>query len=217
MSKVGVVLSGCGVYDGSEIHESVITMLALSRAGAQCVMAAPDKDQMHVIDHRTGQPSEGETRNVLTESARIARGEIVPLAEMKADDIDALILPGGFGAAKNLSGYATEGQDMTVDEDLSALIGDMHAARKPIGFICISPVIGAKLLPGVKLTIGCDADTAADMNAMGAQHDDTTVDQIAVDDEHNVVSTAAYMLGPTISDVASGIEALVAEVVRRAK
>ena len=217
MTKVGVVLSGCGVYDGAEIHESVITMLALAKAGAEYQCLAPDKEQMHVINHVTGQPAEGESRNVLVEAARIARGDIIPLHEANANDLDALILPGGFGAAKNLSNYATAGAGMEVDQDLVTLVRTVREQNKPVGFVCIAPVIAAKLIPDASITIGCDEATASDIQTMGGTHISKEVNEVVVDEANNIVSTPAYMLGPGIADVANGIEALVDAVLQRAK
>jgi len=209
--KVAVLLAGCGVYDGAEIHEAVLTLLALHRAGAEVLVTAPNKDQAHVINHLTGETME-ETRNVLVESARIARGKITDLAEVSASQVDALILPGGFGAAKNLCSFAFEGTGMTVDEEVARLVAEMREADKPIGFICISPTIAARLIPGVTLTMGaaCDATQAAE--TMGAQHEVTDVAGTTVDEEHKVVSTSAYMMGPWVADVAKGIDKLVDEV-----
>lgn len=144
MKKIGVVLSGCGVYDGSEIHETVLTLLALSRQGADVICFAPDKTQADVINHLTGEPM-AESRNVLIEAARIVRGDIHPLAQADAAELDALIVPGGFGAAKNLSTFATEGTACHVDPDLKALSLAMHAAGKPQGFICIAPAMLPKI------------------------------------------------------------------------
>ena len=211
MSKVGVLLAGCGVYDGAEIHEAVLTLLALDRAGAEVLITAPDKDQHHVVNHLTGEEMP-QTRNVLVEAARIARGRITDLAEVTADQIDALILPGGFGAAKNLCDFAIAGTDMQVDPGVARLIGEVREAGKPIGFICISPTIAAKLIPGVELTMGaaCEATEAAE--AMGARHIVTDVQGTVVDADRRVVSTSAYMMGPWIADVAKGIDKLVGEV-----
>ena len=213
--KVGVLLAGCGVYDGAEIHEAVLTLLALDRAGAEVLITAPNKPQAHVLNHLTGEEM-AESRNVLVESARIARGKITDLAEVHADQIDALIFPGGFGAAKNLCNFAFVGTDMEVDADVARIVGEMREANKPIGFICISPTIAAKLLPGVRLTMGaaCDATEAAE--ALGAKHEVTDVSQTVVDADHNVVSTGAYMMGPWIADVARGIDKLVTQVLDRA-
>jgi len=218
MAKVGIILSGCGVYDGSEIYESVLTLLALDRAGAEAVCMAPEKPQMHVINHLTGEVAEGETRQVLVEAARVARGEIQPITAVDPAELDALILPGGFGAAKNLSDFAVNGADCTVDESVVAMITKFRQANKPIGFICIAPAIAAKVLGSeqVELTIGEDADTAAALEKMGARHHNCGVTGIVVDESLGVVSTPAYMLGQRISEVAEGIDALVAEVLRRA-
>jgi len=196
MPKVGVVLSGCGVMDGSEIHEAVCTLLALSQAGADYQCMAPNAPQMHVVDHLKGQPAAGQTRNVLAESAHIARGKIVPLDGVKVADYDAFIFPGGFGAAKNLCTFAIEGDNCSVQRDVERVVREAHATGKVLGFICIAPVIGAKVLgkqTGVKLTIGDDAETAAAINAMGAAHVPEPVTEALVDAENKVVSTPAYM------------------------
>ena len=216
--KVGVVLAGCGYLDGAEIHEATLTLLALDRAGATIINMAPKVDQMHVVDHTKGEPVEGATRNVFDEASRIARGEITDLANVKADDLDALILPGGFGAAKNLSNFAVAGADMTVNEDLSDLIRSLHAQKKPLGFICIAPAIGAKVLGEVKptLTIGTDAATASALEQLGAVHENCPVDETVVDETNKVVSTPAYMLGPSIAHVAKGIGKLVEQVLEMA-
>jgi enhancing lycopene biosynthesis protein 2 len=214
MAKVGVLLSGCGVFDGAEIHEAVLTLLALDRAGAKVVCMAPNMDQVHVINHLT-QEVMNETRNVLVESARIARGEIKDLREVQASEIDALIIPGGYGAAKNLSDFAFKGPAATVHPEVVRLLNDMVSAGKPIGAICIAPATLTKALADKKpeVTIGSDKDTAAAIEAMGGQHKVCTVDMIHLDSKHNIVSTPAYMLGPGIKDVAQGIEKLVNRVV----
>lgn len=217
--RVGVVLSGCGIYDGSEIHEAVLTLLILDQAEAQIICMAPDIPQHHVIDHLKGKEAEGEARNVLTEAARIARGEIRDMKEVSAADLDALIFPGGFGAAKNLCNFAVKGKDCTVNAEVERLIGEMHAAKKPIGFICIAPVIAAKVLgeQHPTLTIGSDATTVGAVEAMGAKHVACAVDEIAVNEENKIVSTPAYMLGPSISHVARGIEKLVLKILELAE
>lgn len=212
MKKIGVVLSGCGVYDGTEIHEAVITLLAIARGGAQAVCFAPDKAQTDVINHLTGELLP-ESRNVLIEAARIARGEIQPLSDARADDLDALIVPGGFGAAKNLSSFASRGSECTVDDELKALTQVMHQAGKPLGFICIAPALLPKILPApLRVTIGTDLDTAEALEDMGAEHVPCPVDDIVVDEENKVVTTPAYMLAQNIAEAASGIEKLVARV-----
>lgn len=212
MKKVGVVLSGCGVYDGAEIHESVIALLALARQGAQAVCFAPDKNQSEVINHLTGEPM-AETRNILIEAARIARGAIQPLSQAKADELDALIVPGGFGAAKNLSSFASQGSECHVDASLQALAQQMHAAGKPLGFICIAPALLPKIFDfPLRLTIGTDIDTAEAIEEMGGEHVPCPVDDIVVDEENKVVTTPAYMLAEDIAQAATGIEKLVERV-----
>ena len=217
MPKVGVVLSGCGVNDGAEIHESVITMLFLDRAGAEMVLMAPNIDQLHVINHATGKEIEGESRNVLVESARIARGEIKDIVDVTSEDIDALIFPGGFGVAKNLCDYAMAGADCSVNPDVFRLVSEVHSAEKPIGVICISPAMMGKVMEKmgekVSLTIGNDEQTANDLITMGAKHVTCPVQEIVVDKEKKVVSTPAYMLAGRISEAADGIEKLVKEVI----
>ncbi|UMX55542.1 isoprenoid biosynthesis glyoxalase ElbB [Escherichia coli] len=169
MKKIGVVLGGCGVYDGSEIHEAVITLLAIARNGAQAVCFAPDKPQRDVINHLTGEAMP-EQRNVLVEAARIARGDILPLAQARAETLDALIVPGGFGAAKNLSSFAAEGSECQVDPDLRALALAMHQAGKPLGFMCIAPAMLPKIFAfPLRITIGTDLDTADVVEEMQGQ------------------------------------------------
>ncbi|MDJ0523500.1 MAG: isoprenoid biosynthesis glyoxalase ElbB [Planctomycetota bacterium] len=212
--RVGVILSGCGFQDGAEIHESVLTLLALDRAGAEIACFAPDTAQTKVVNHLTGEEA-GESRNVLVESARIARGEIADVKTADADTLDALILPGGFGAALNLCDFALKGPEADVNDDVANLVRAMHAAKKPIGAICIAPALIAKVLGkdgGPTLTIGTDAGTAGAIEACGADHQDCPVEDFVVDKEQRIVSTPAYMLGPTIKHVAEGIERCVAEV-----
>lgn len=210
MAKVGVILSGCGVYDGSEIHEAVITLLALSRAGAEVVCMAPNIDQMHVVNHLTGEVVESEQRNVLVESARIARGEVKDISTVSANDFDAIILPGGFGAAKNLCDFAVNGPDCTVNSDVERLIKEVVAAKKPFAALCIAPAVIAKILgdntSSPQLTIGFDTDTAQAIEQMGAKHINCPVSEIVIDEDLNLVSTPAYMLAGSIREAAEGIE-----------
>ncbi len=210
MKTVGVLLSGCGVYDGVEIHEAVLTLLALDRKGAKIFSMAPDMDQYHIVDHLTGEAVEGK-RNVLIESARVTRGEIRDLKTVQASELDALIMPGGFGAAKNLSDFAIKGKDTEVNPDVSRIINEMSDAGKPIGAICISPAVVARVLSHKhpEVTIGNDFGTAEAIEKMGAIHKACTVEQIHIDKQNKIVTTPAYMLGPTIKDVAVGIEKLV--------
>ena len=217
MKKIGVVLSGCGVYDGAEIHEAVITLLAIARRGAQAVCFAPDKAQTDVINHLTGETM-AESRNVLIEAARLARGAIQPLASARVDDLDALIVPGGFGAAKNLSNFAAQGSDCVVDRDLQALTLAMHEAGKPLGFMCIAPALLPKLLDQqARLTIGNDPDLGEVIDAMGGEPVICPVDDIVVDSDHKIVTTPAYMLAPSIAQAALGIDKLVARVLELAE
>jgi enhancing lycopene biosynthesis protein 2 len=210
--KIAVILSGCGVYDGAEIHESVITLLRLDQRGAQVKCFAPDIAQLHVINHLTGEEMP-ESRNVLVESARIARGEVKDIREANAEDFDALIVPGGFGAAKNLSNFAIEGASCSLNPQVLALAEAFVEAGKPLGLICISPALAAKIYgPGVTCTIGNDTDTAAALDKMGAHHQECTVEDIVEDTARKLVSTPAYMLGKNISEVASGINKLVDRV-----
>ena len=211
--KIGVMLAGCGVFDGSEIHEAVLTLLFLDRAGAETVCMAPNMEQLHVIDHLTQTPTE-ETRNVLVESARIARGDIKDVATVKAADLDALILPGGFGAAKNLSDFAVNGPEAIVHSEVQRLLGEMADSQKPIGAICIAPATLTRALGSraPQVTIGNDVGTAAAIETMGGKHIDCSVAEVCVDEKNKIVTTPAYMLGPGIKDVAEGIETLVGRV-----
>ncbi len=206
--KIGVVLSGCGVYDGAEIHEAVITLLTLDRLEAEAVVCAPDVPQLHVVDHLTGEVVEGETRNVLVESARIARGKIRDVREVPADELDGLILPGGFGAAKNLCDFAVRGPDCSVQEDVARLVREVHRQGKPIAAVCIAPALIARILGDEtpELTIGTDAETAAGLEKMGARHVDCPVREFVVDRERKLISTPAYMLAERIGEAADGIE-----------
>ena len=215
MPKVGVLLSGCGFLDGAEIHESVFTLLELDRRRATIVCCAPDIAVRQVIDHQTRQPA-GETRKVLKEAARIARCEITDVASVRADDLDALVIPGGFGAAKNLCSFADDGPQCEVNPDVEKLVGDMLDAKKPVGAICIAPALLARIAGkrGVKarLTIGNDAGTAQAIETMGCLHRECAVTECAVDEENKVVTTPAYMLGPGPAAVHAGIDKLVEKV-----
>jgi len=218
MVRVGVVLSGCGFLDGSEIHEAVLTLLALDRAGAEVVCLAPDMPQTSVVDHAAGQPAR-ETRGVLAESARIARGKIRKAAEVQVAELDALVLPGGYGAAKNLCDFASAGARARVQADVQRLVHEMHRAKKPIGAWCIAPAVLAASLKGArpKLTIGDDAGTAAALEALGAQHVKCAVQEVCVDEEQRLVTTPAYMYAARIGDVSTGIERAVAALLKLAR
>lgn len=208
--RVAVVLAGCGYLDGAEIHEAVIALLALDRAGARVRCAAPDKPQHHVVDHLTGEPT-GETRNVLREAARLARGKIAPLADIRAADFDALFLPGGFGAAKNLSTVAFDGPGATVDPEVARVLREFRAAGKPIGAVCIAPAVLVAALREGEVTIGCDPGTAGAIAAMGGTHVACGVTELHVDRARKIVTAPAYMYGDErIANVAAGIEKAVA-------
>lgn len=213
MKQVAVILAGCGVYDGAEINEAVLTLLSLEQQGAGYQCYAPDREQMHVVNHLTGEPVAGESRNVLVEAARIARGNIKPLAELKAEDFDALLVPGGFGAAKNLCNFAVAGAEMTVQGDFLEAAQAFHRAGKPIGLICIAPVMAAAICgEGTQCTIGNDADTANAIAAMGGVHLECPVTEARVDGANKMVTTPAYMLANRVSEAYAGIGDCVREV-----
>ncbi len=203
MKKFAVVLSGSGVYDGAEIHEATLTMLAIARQGAEYQCFAPNINQHHVINHLNGEEM-NEIRNVLVESARIARGNIKDLVEFDGNDFDAIILPGGFGVAKNLSTVAFEGASATVIPEVEKVIKQMFKLKKPIGALCISPTIIAKVLGDVNVTIGQDEGTVEVIEAFGATHVETDNGDVVFDEENLVFTTPCYMLDATILDIDDG-------------
>jgi enhancing lycopene biosynthesis protein 2 len=211
--RVAVVLSGCGFKDGAEIHESVLTLLALDRAGAHVEIFAPDIPQTKVVNHLTGEATH-ETRNVLVESARIARGKIADVKKANASAFDALVFPGGFGAAMNLCSFGADGAKASVNPDIAALATSFYRAKKPIGVICIAPAMLAKILEGeqVTLTIGNDAGTADALESLSHKHENCGARGFVVDRTNKIVSTPAYMLAGWIGEAADGIEKLVKEV-----
>jgi enhancing lycopene biosynthesis protein 2 len=213
MKKFAVVLAGCGVYDGAEIHEATLSMYAIMKQGAQYSIFAPDVDQHHVINHITGAEMQ-EKRNVLVESARIARGNIQPLSEFKAADFDAILMPGGFGVAKNLCTFAFDGENCKVNKDVESALKAMHDAGKPIGALCISPVVVAKILGDVELTIGQDKDTASAIEKMGATHKQTHHGEVIIDTKNNVFTTPCYMLDANIVQIAEGAENIVRTILK---
>jgi enhancing lycopene biosynthesis protein 2 len=208
MKKFAIVLSGCGVYDGTEIHEATLSMLAIARLGGSYQVFAPDMDQHHVMNHLTGMVME-ESRNVLVESARIARGKIRDLKEFNPDEFDGLLFPGGFGAAKNLCTWAFDGVNATVLPEVKDAIKGMVQMHKPIGSLCISPVILAKVLGDVRLTIGDDLATARALESLGATHRSTTHGEVVVDNKYKLATTPCYMLEATIDQIADGTENVV--------
>jgi enhancing lycopene biosynthesis protein 2 len=213
--KFAVILSGCGNKDGAEIHESVLTLWALHKHGAEYQCFAPDIEQHHVLNFITNQEMD-EKRNVLVESARIARGNIKDLKAYKVDDFDGLILPGGLGVAKNLSTFAFEGPDCTVNEDVVRAVKETAAQHKPIGALCIAPVIIAKILGDVAVTIGQDPGTEAAIINMGATHEKTTHGEIVIDKDNKVVTTPCYMLDAKVDQIGEGAEKLVMAVLEMA-
>jgi enhancing lycopene biosynthesis protein 2 len=199
-----VVLSGSGVYDGSEIHEATLTMLAIMKNGGEYKCFAPDIYQHHVVNHLTGQEMQ-ERRNVLVESARIARGAVKPMSEFDGNKFDAIIFPGGFGAAKNLSSVAFDGVEATVNINVEKAVKQMLELGKPIGALCISPAFIAKIIgDNVEVTIGTDEGTAKTIEDMGARHVVTTHGEVVIDKKHNVFTTPCYMLDATILDIEQG-------------
>lgn len=206
--KIAVVLAGCGVYDGAEIHEATLTLLAIARHGAQYQCFAPDIDQAHVINHLSGQEM-NESRNVLVEAARLARGNIKPLSGFNADDYDAIVFPGGFGVAKNLCTFAFDGVDCRVNTDVRNAVQAMHKAGKPIGALCISPVLIAKILGNVEVTIGNDQATAAAVEQMGSKHAVAGHGEVVIDQANKLVTTPCYMLDATIDQISDGAQNLI--------
>lgn len=219
MRRFGVLLSGCGVNDGSEIHEATLTLFHLDRMGVERICFAPDAPQTRVVNHATG-TEDPSARNMLVEAARIARGAITPLSEVKADDIHGLLIPGGLGAALNLCDYGLKGRDVTVREDVAELLRALREQKKPIGAICIAPVILAKVFGDlgipIEVTIGGDPKVAADIDSMGAKHVMHLVDEAHVDRKHKIATTPAYMLGSNVAEIAPGIEKVVDTVISMA-
>lgn len=221
--RVALVLAGCGVYDGTEIHEASAILVHLSRGGASVKMFAPNINQMHVVDHLKGSPTE-EKRNVLVESARLARGEIQDLSQLNVKEHDAIIFPGGFGAAKNLCTWAVQGKDCSVNDQVKATLQAFHGEGKPIGLCCISPVLAAKVFPGCEVTVGHDKDerspdvpgTAEAITQLGCKHVCKTVSETHVDQKNKLVTTCAFMCKAPLHEVFDGIGAMVQDVLKLA-
>ncbi len=213
--RFGVILSGCGVFDGAEIQEAVACLWAIDKHGGSYRCLAPRRD-FDVIDHLAQKPA-GQTRDVLTESARIARGEIDDLAEVKGGHFDAIVLPGGFGAAKNLCTFATDGPDCDVDLNVARVLEEAHGAGRPIGFACIAPAVAARVFGrslSPTLTIGHDAGTAAGLETLGARHEARDVEDIAIDEANRIVSTPCYMEAKTIGQVFTGCDKMVGALMK---
>ena len=213
MKNFAIILAGCGVYDGAEIHEAVMTIYAVIKNGAGYQLFAPDIAQHHVVNHLTGTEMP-EKRNVLVESARIARGNIKPLTDLDMRDFDALIFPGGFGVAKNLCSFAFKGADCEVHPQVIKVVRDAVSLRKPVGALCISPVILAKVLGDVTVTVGPDEGDAANVNAMGARHIATKHGDVIVDEKHKLFSTPCYQLESTIVQIAEGTDNIVKKMLK---
>ncbi len=218
MYNIGVLLSGCGVMDGSEIHEAVITLLALDKEDIKYICIAPNREQTKVINHLTNEP-QNEKRNILVEAARIARGNIKDIKDLDLNEIDALIMPGGFGAACNLSSFATEGANAKILPEVENLLKELHKNKKPIGAICIAPNIIAKVFGNEKpqITIGTDPGTAEKLEEMGAKHINKNADEIVIDEKNLFVSTPAYMLAKGPKEIEAGITKLVKAIYKLIK
>ena len=216
MIKVGVVLSGCGHQDGSEIHEAVFTLHALEKAGAEAIIMAPDMDQFHVINHLNGNEDLSESRNILVESARIARGKVVDVASVSGHQLDALIFPGGTGMAKNIFDYSMAGINCTVISDVQRLVVEILEADKPLGAICIAPVMVAKVLEYLgrtgTVTGGFNVEINNDIKAMGINTIEVGAEEIVVDKENKIVTTPAYVEAKSMNESFTGIEKLVNKV-----
>lgn len=208
MKNFAVILSGCGHLDGSEIHEAVMTLLAIDRNECTYTIFAPDENQYHVMNHVTREPMP-ETRNMMIEAARIARGEIQDLKAYKAEDFDGLMIPGGFGAAKNLFTYAIDGVNAKVNPDVERAILETYRLKKPIGALCIAPVLLAKVLGNITVTVGTDSQTIADVEKMGAHHINTQETEVISDRQNMIFTTPCYMLPATVSDIADSAENLI--------
>ncbi|XP_030642681.1 glutamine amidotransferase-like class 1 domain-containing protein 3A, mitochondrial isoform X1 [Chanos chanos] len=221
--RVAVVLAGCGVFDGSEIHEASAVLVHLSRQGADVKIFAPSIDQMHVVDHVKGAPTE-EKRNVLVESARLARGDIQDLSQLNVKELDAIIFPGGFGVAKNLCTWAVQGKDCSVNEQVKTVLQAFHSEKKPIGLCCISPVLAAKVFPGCEVTVGHDKDercpdvpgTADAITQLGCKHVCKSVSEAHVDEKNKIVTTCAFMCKAPLHEIFDGIGVMVQDVLKLA-
>jgi len=219
MTHVAVILSGCGYLDGAEVRESVITLLELDKAGAEVRIFAPDIDQHHVVNHISGEET-NESRNVLVESARIARGQIEELSQLNPAEFDALVIPGGFGVAKNLADLAFKGPEATVLPAFKQVIMGFLEQQKPIGAMCISPAV---LVAAVKdeyqprVTIGEDQDTANAIETMGGSHEICPSNQSVWDAKHRIASCSAYMREDSLADIAEGIAQCVKRTLQAVK
>jgi len=213
--QTAIILSGCGVYDGAEIHEAILTMLAIAKQNADYTIFAPDIEQHHVINHLKGEETT-EKRNVLVEAARIARGDIKALSDYRVQDFDALFIPGGFGAAKNLSSFAFDGANCTIEKETERAIIETHSAKKPIGALCITPALIAKVLKDVKVTIGQDKATAEAIEQMGSTHANSNHGEVIIDEANKLATTPCYMLDANLVQIADGADNIVKAVLNMA-
>lgn len=213
MKKIAVILSGCGVMDGSEIHEATLALLAIRKAGCEYAVFAPDKEQTEVVNHYTG-VSVKEKRNILSESARIARGKALPLSALNPEQFDAIVLPGGFGAVKNLSDFAFKGANYSVIPELETVLLKANELKKPVGAMCIAPVLLAKVFKGCRITVGDLSDASAAVEKNGAKHVVTTHGETVVDEKYRLVSTPGYMLDANIEQIAEGADNMIKELLK---
>lgn len=212
--KAAVVLSGCGVFDGTEIYEAAIAVLNIEKCGGEVEFFAPENmPQAHVVNHAKGEVEENAKRSVFEESARIARGKITPLSKFKPENFDALIFPGGFGAAKNLSSFAFDSADCKVDSEVASAIKAALEAKIKMGFICISPVIAAKVISNnIQLTIGTDAATMEALKKMGASPLECDAKNFVKDETLPVYSTPAFMMTEKVSEIDEGIGKMISAI-----
>ena len=209
--RFAVILAGAGKLDGNDLHEAVLLLAAVARHGATYQCFAPDVEQHEVVDHLTGNPMP-ERRSVLRESARIARGDVKPLSAFRANDFDGLLMPGGYGVAKNLCTYAFAGENCTVNAEVAAAIKEMHAQGKPIGAMCIAPIVLAKVLGHGTITLGQPSETSRDAQKMGMTLQSSGHGQVVVDKVNHLYTTPCYMLDSTIADIWDGADALITAI-----
>jgi len=210
MKRVAVLLSGCGNMDGSEIHESVSALIALDSSGWDIVYTAPDIPQKRTVLYTDGKRSE--SRNSLQEAARIARGRIRPLTPELADEVDAVVIPGGLGAAMTLCDFAEKGSGCTADPGVAKFIERAHGAGKPIAAMCIAPVLVARCIPGATVTTGTDPKTAKLIEEMGCHHVECSTEEAVTDTEFRIVTTPAYMKAKGPAQVYRGAVRMVEEL-----
>ncbi|MDR2287040.1 MAG: isoprenoid biosynthesis glyoxalase ElbB [Prevotellaceae bacterium] len=213
MKKIAVILSGCGVSDGSEIHEATLALLAIRKAGCEYSVFAPDKEQTDVVNHYTGATVQGK-RNILAEAARIARQKALPLAKLNPEEFDAIVLPGGYGVAKNLSNYMYKGENYSVIPEVEQVLRRANELKKPVGAMCIAPVLLAKVFKGCRITLGAVSGASEDVEKNGAEHIVTTHGETVVDEKYRLVTTPGYMLDANIEHIAEGADNLVKELLK---